>query len=128
MSSTLVHTPSREPMKSLMAMAAEAEDSGAVLNASVFGGFPQADIPHLALSSVVVCDRRTAQGELLLARILDQAWENRAGFLFHPEPLEAQVARAKSLAGGPIIRADQVTVRGVKLPYQKFNRNPHGGV
>jgi microcystin degradation protein MlrC len=87
-------------------MAAEAEDAGAVLNASVFGGFPQADIPHLALSSVVVCDGKTAEGEVLLARILDQAWEQREGFLFHPEPLSAQVARAKSLDGGPIILAD----------------------
>jgi microcystin degradation protein MlrC len=110
MSSTLVHTPSREPMKSLMAMAAAAEDSGAVLNASVFGGFPQADIPHLALSAVVVCDGKTAEGEVLLARILDQAWEQRAGFLFHAEPLAVQVARAKGLAedgqAGPIILAD----------------------
>ena len=106
MSSTLVHTPSREPMKSLMAMAAQAEDTGAVLNASVFGGFPQADIPHLALSAVAVCDGRTAEGELLLARILDQAWEKREGFLFHPEPLADQIARAKTLEGGPIILAD----------------------
>jgi microcystin degradation protein MlrC len=106
MSSTLVHTPSREPMKTLMAMAAEAEDSGAVLNASVFGGFPQADIPHLSLSSVIVCDGATARGELLLARILDEAWERREGFLFHAEPLAAQVARAKTLEGHPIILAD----------------------
>ncbi|HTX48020.1 MAG TPA: M81 family metallopeptidase [Caulobacteraceae bacterium] len=106
MSSTLVHTPSREPMKSLMAMAAEAEETGAVLNASVFGGFPQSDIPHLSLSAVVVCDRRAADGELLLARILDRAWEHRAGFLFHPEPLAEQVARAKTLDGGPIVLAD----------------------
>jgi microcystin degradation protein MlrC len=106
MSSTLVHTPSREPMKSLMAMAAAAENSGAVLNASVFGGFPQADIPHLALSAVAVCDGKTAEGELLLARILDAAWERREGFLFHPEPLADQIARARTLDGGPIILAD----------------------
>ncbi len=106
MSSTLVHTPSREPMKSLMALASEAEDTGAVLNASVFGGFPQADIPHLCLSSVIVCDGKTAEGEVLLARILDLAWERREGFLFHPEPLAAQLARARTLEGGPIILAD----------------------
>jgi microcystin degradation protein MlrC len=106
MSSTLVHTPAREPMKSLMAMANEAEDSGAVLNAAVFGGFPQSDIPHLALSAVVTCDGRTSEGQVLLARILDQAWERREGFLFHKEPLAAQVARAKSLEAGPIVMAD----------------------
>jgi microcystin degradation protein MlrC len=106
MSSSLVHTPSREPMKTLMGMANQAEDSGEVLNASVFGGFPQADIPHLALSSVIVCDRRTAEGEVLLNRILDAAWEKREGFLFHPEPLSVQVARAKSYAEGPVVMAD----------------------
>lgn len=106
MSSTLAHTPSREPMKSLMGLANAAEDSGEVLNASVFGGFPQADIPHLALSCVIVCDRKTADGEVLLNRILDRAWDRRAEFLFKAEPLPAQVARAKLLDGGPIILAD----------------------
>ena len=106
MSSSLVHTPSREPMKTLMGMANQAEDTGQVLNASVFGGFPQADIPHLALSSVIVCDKRTAEGEILLNKILDTAWEKREGFLFHPEPLSVQVARAKSLEGGPVVMAD----------------------
>lgn len=106
MSSSLVHTPSREPMKTLMGMANQAEDGGQVLNASVFGGFPQADIPHLALSSVIVCDKRTAEGEILLNKILDAAWEKREGFLFHPEPLSVQVARAKSYAEGPVVMAD----------------------
>lgn len=106
MSSTLMHTPSREPMKSLMGLANEAEDGGVVLNASVFGGFPQADIPHLALSSVFVCDGRTAEGETILNRILDRAWERRAEFLFRPETLAAQVGHAKSLKGGPIVMAD----------------------
>lgn len=106
MSSSLVHTPSREPMMTLMGMANAAEDSGQMLNASVFGGFPQADIPHLALSSVIVCDKRTAEGEILLNRILDTAWEKREGFLFHPEPLSVQVARAKAFDGGPVVMAD----------------------
>ena len=39
-------------------------------------------------------------------RILDTAWQKREGFLFHPEPLSVQVARAKSLSGGPIVMAD----------------------
>ena len=106
MSSTLVHTPAREPMRSLMALSTEAEESGRVLNASVFGGFPQADIAHLGLSSVIVCDGQTAEGQIILHRILDQAWREREGFLFHPEPLGVQVARAKSLVGGPVIMAD----------------------
>jgi len=69
MTSTLVHTPSHQPMKDIMDMAIAAEASGAVLNASVFGGFPHADVPHLSCSAVIVCDRRTDEGRALLDRL-----------------------------------------------------------
>lgn len=106
LTSSLVHTPSRQPMKDIMDMANVAEDSGQVLNASVFGGFPQADIPHLSCSAVVVCDKRTAEGEILLNRLLDMAWDRRQAFLYKGAPLAEQVAGAKRLDGGPIILAD----------------------
>src|SRR5262245_32556495 len=48
LTSTLAHTPSRQPMKDVMDIAMAAERTGTVLNASVFGGFPQSDIPHLS--------------------------------------------------------------------------------
>ncbi|MBL8673691.1 MAG: M81 family metallopeptidase [Rhodospirillales bacterium] len=106
LTSSLVHTPSRQPMKDIMDMANQAEDTGAVLNASVFGGFPQADIPHLSCSAVIVCDKRTAEGEILLNRLLDTAWERREAFLYKGEKLSTQVARAKALDGGPVVLAD----------------------
>src|SRR5690242_10231680 len=107
MSSSLVHTPSREPMKTLMGMANQAEDTRQGLNASVFGGFPQADLPHLAPSSVLACDQRSAEAEILLNGILDTAWEEPGGFLFPPGALSVQVARARSLQGdGPVVMAD----------------------
>lgn len=108
MSSTLSHTPSRPPMKPIMDAAIAAEASGEVLNASVFGGFPHADIPHLCLSAVVVCDGQTAPGQRLLARLLDAAWEKRAEFLYHGESLAQQVGRAKGLARGqgPVLLVD----------------------
>jgi microcystin degradation protein MlrC len=93
-------------MKDIMDMANAAEDGGAVLNASVFGGFPQADIPHLSCSAVVVCDRRTSEGELLLARLLDLAWDRREAFLYKGEDLSKSIARARTLEGGPIILVD----------------------
>ena len=87
MTSTLVHTPSRQPMKDIMDMAMAAEASGAVLNASVFGGFPHADIPHISCSAVIVCDRRTDEGQALLDRLLGMAWDRRASFLYEGAPL-----------------------------------------
>jgi microcystin degradation protein MlrC len=106
MTSTLVHTPSRQPMKDVMDMAMAAEQSGAVLNASVFGGFPHADIPHISCSAVIVCDRKTDQGRVLLDRLLGMAWERRAAFLYQGAPLASQIAHARTLGEGPIILVD----------------------
>jgi len=106
MTSTLVHTPSRQPMKDVMDMAIAAETSGAVLNASVFGGFPHADIPHISCSAVVVCNRRTDEGQALLDRLLDLAWDRRETFLYRGAPLASQVAHARALGEGPIVLVD----------------------
>lgn len=106
MTSTLVHTPSRQPMKDVTDMAMAAEKSGAVLNASVFGGFPHADIPHISCSSVIVCDRRTDQGRALLDRLLGMAWERREAFLYTGAPLASQIAHARTLGEGPIVLVD----------------------
>ena len=106
MTSTLVHTPSRQPMKDVMDMAMAAEASGAVLNASVFGGFPHADIPHTSLSTVVVCDRQADAGRALRDRLLAMAWERREDFLYRGAPLAGQVAHARSLGDGPIVLVD----------------------
>ncbi len=106
MTSTLVHTPSRQPMKDIMDMAMAAEASGTVLNASVFGGFPHADIPHISCSAVIVCDRRTDEGQVLLDRLLGMAWDRRASFLYEGAPLASQIAHAKTLGDGPIVLVD----------------------
>ena len=73
-----------------MDMAIAAEAAGEVLNASVFGGFPQADIPHLGLSAVIVHDARRAGGEAparCATACWRMAWERREDFLYHGEPL-----------------------------------------
>jgi microcystin degradation protein MlrC len=106
MTSTLVHAPSRQPMKDVMDMAMAAEASGAVLNASVFGGFPHSDIPHISLSAVIVCDRSPAAGHALRDRLLAMAWARRADYLYNGAPLAGQVAHARTLSEGPIVLVD----------------------
>jgi microcystin degradation protein MlrC len=106
MTSTLVHAPSRQPMKDIMDMAIAAETSGAVLNASVFGGFPHADIPHISCSAVIVCDRHADEGRVLLERLLGMAWERRAAFLYTGAPLAEQIAHSRTLGEGPIVLVD----------------------
>ena len=106
MTSTLEHTPSRQPMKDVMDMAIAAEARGAVLNASVFGGFPHADIPHISCSAVVVGDRNSDNGRALLDHLLDMAWQRREAFLYKGAPLAGQIARARALGDGPIVLVD----------------------
>jgi len=106
MTSTLVHTPSRLPMKEIMDLAIAAETRGTVLNASVFGGFPHADIPHISCSAVMVCDGQVDAGRALLDRLLDMAWATRKDFLYEGAPLASQIAHAKTLGEGPIILVD----------------------
>ena len=106
LTSTLEHTPARQPMKDVMDMAIDAERRGIVLNASVLGGFPQSDIPHLSCSAIVVCDGDTTRGRMLLDRMLDLAWQRRAEFLYKGAPLASQIAHARTLTEGPVILVD----------------------
>ena len=101
-------SPAQHPMKDVMDMAVAAEADGSVLNASVFGGFPYADIPHVSLSAVVVSpdDDGDGNGSRLLDGLLALAWAHRDGFVYTPEPLEDAVAFAGSLDSGPVVLAD----------------------
>jgi microcystin degradation protein MlrC len=84
--------PNRELQQRVMQM----ESEGA-LAASLFTGFPHADVKNAGLSVVVVADGDTAQAERWREELLDFAWRERQAFVYAPEPLEDSVARAKSL-------------------------------
>src|SRR5690606_5800656 len=103
----LRQTPALQPMKDIMDRAMAAEANGEVLNASVFGGFPLADIPHVGLSIVLVVDKsKREQGLLLLDELSELAWARRDDFIFPAEPLSDSIAAAKQLAEGPIVLVD----------------------
>ena len=99
-----VHAPSRPPMQSIMDRARAAEAGGEVMLASVFGCFPLADIEHVGISAVVVGPRDRA--ERLTFDLMQEAWDNREGFIFEIEPMEQSLARAATLTGGPVVLVD----------------------
>jgi microcystin degradation protein MlrC len=106
-------TPSRQPMKDIMDSAITAEANGEVLNASVFGGWPLADIPHVGLHGVVVADRSKVDvAEVLLKRLMSKAWDRRDDFFFAIEPVKESILRAKKINEGPIVLADHGDVAG----------------
>jgi microcystin degradation protein MlrC len=90
------------PNQELQAMCAGWEKSGRALAASLFVGFPHADISQAGLSAVVCTDNDKADAWRMVNELLDFAWKARQDFVFKTEPLEASVARAKRLGeGGP---------------------------
>ena len=106
-------TPSRQPMKDIMDRAIAAEASGEVLNASVFGGWPLADISHVGVHSVIVCDRaEIAAGEALTDELTAKIWNRRDDFFFAIEPVDVSISRAKTMTDGPIVLADHGDVAG----------------
>ena len=95
----------RSPNKELQEMAAAMERDGEALLASLFTGFPHADVSQAGLSAVVVTDNDPIKAQTLVTRLLDAAWAAREAFLFQTEPLPDSIARAKQL-DGPVILLD----------------------
>jgi microcystin degradation protein MlrC len=95
-----------EPMKTMQAMCRAEERDPAILAASVFGGFPMADIPEAGLSAVVVADGDQAKAEAACGRLLDAAWARKDDFIYEHQPLEEAVRRARDLKEGPIVLLD----------------------
>jgi microcystin degradation protein MlrC len=88
------------PNKDLQALCATWEASGRALAASLFVGFPHADVPMAGLSAVVVTDNDPDAAQAMVDELLSVAWNARREFIFDIEPLEASVRRARSL-GAP---------------------------
>jgi microcystin degradation protein MlrC len=98
------------PNKELQHRCAAMNAEGA-LAASLFTGFPHADITNAGLSAVVVTDGDRELAERLRDELLDRAWVEREAFVYQIEPLENSVARAKAIpappAGeGPVVLLD----------------------
>jgi microcystin degradation protein MlrC len=98
------------PNKELQQRAAAMGGEGALV-ASLFTGFPHADIRNAGLSAVVVTDGDRNLAGRLRDELLRQAWDEREAFVYRIEPLAQSVARARAMprptAGeGPIVLLD----------------------
>ncbi|MEQ8250233.1 MAG: M81 family metallopeptidase [Oceanibaculum nanhaiense] len=112
LSQTLRQGTDDEPMKSLIAMTRAAEARPGVMAASVFGGFPMADIRDAGTSIITVTDGDAAQARAVCDEIGEAAWKARESFIYQHEPLEQAVARAKVLTEGPVLLLDHADNTG----------------
>jgi microcystin degradation protein MlrC len=98
--------PNKELQHRCAAMSAEG-----ALAASLFTGFPHADIANAGLSAVVVTDGDRKLAEELRDELLGRAWVEREAFVYRIEPLPQSVARAKAMppgqpGEGPVVLLD----------------------
>jgi microcystin degradation protein MlrC len=98
--------PNRELQERCAAMSGE----GALI-ASLFTGFPHADIANAGLSAVIVTDGDKDLAGRLRDELLDRAWVEREAFVYKIEPLRTALARAQAMpqpspGEGPIILLD----------------------
>lgn len=98
-----------EPNKALQQRVVELESDGETL-ASLFTGFPHADIHDAGLSCVTVTNNDAAQAQAIRDELLDQAWDGREAFVYEIEPLADSLGRAREAArregDGPVIILD----------------------
>ena len=93
------------PNREIQDRARQMERQGA-LCASLFVGFPHADIPYAGVSSVVVTDGDPELARRYCDELLDMAWQSRAQFVYRPEPLEKSIALAASMRARPVVLLD----------------------
>lgn len=80
------------------------------LGASLFTGFPHADIYDAGLSVVVITDADAEKAAAHATDLLDSAWQDREKFVYDIEPLATSMQRAAQAAEepgeGPVIILD----------------------
>ncbi|MGD8384881.1 MAG: M81 family metallopeptidase, partial [Lysobacterales bacterium] len=94
------------PNKQLQERVAAMETNGEAMIATLFTGFPHADIRNAGLSACVVTDGDAGKAQALCDELLAFAWENREAWVYKIEPLDASMARAKSVTEGPVVLLD----------------------
>lgn len=112
LSQTLKQGTDDEPMRSLIEMTREAEAQPGILAASVFGGFPMADIQEAGTSVIIVADGDREKADAVRDDIAKRVWASRETFIYQHEPLEQAVARAKTLTDGPVLLLDHADNTG----------------
>lgn len=99
-------TIDRDPMRTLIARAHELEAMPRVLNVTVAGGFPPADVPEAGLSVLVTTDGDPSLAQALAEELGQLAWELREGFLGGVSSWEEASRAIREIRSGPLVLVD----------------------
>lgn len=94
------------PMRKLIDRAWEIEKDPKVISASVFGGFPFADVAHLGFSTMVYTNNDPALARKYARELAKMGWDMHDRWLVHPTPVKEAVKQAIEAKEGPVILAD----------------------
>ncbi|MDG1198247.1 MAG: M81 family metallopeptidase [Actinomycetota bacterium] len=93
------------PMGPLIDAARNYEKEG-LLAASIFGGFPLADISEAGMSAVTISNGNLQRANDARDALLESAWNYRHEFIFDSLPIEETIDGVKNLNGSPILLLD----------------------
>ena len=96
----------REPMRSLMRLAREAEKSPGLLSVSVVAGFPYADVPKMGPAIIAVADADRSAAQLVAEDLAYRMWEARRELFVECPPPEEAVRLALSSDRRPAVLVD----------------------
>ena len=94
------------PMSEVIDLAHEAEGRPGILNVTVAGGFPFADIADCGASVAVTADRDRELAASTAREIAEAIWERREQFRVRLTPLSEAIGHALETGEGPVLLAD----------------------
>lgn len=94
------------PMQEIISLAHEIEARPGILNVTVAGGFPFADIGHCGASVVVTADEDEELAASAATEIAQTIWDRRDEFRLELTPLAEAIEYALESGRGPVILAD----------------------
>ncbi len=96
----------RPPMRILLDEAEQFEGDPRVLDVTIAGGFPPADVPEAGLSVLVTTDGEPELAQEIADHLATLAWEHRHGFLGGVASWEEAAEAIRSLRRGPLVLVD----------------------
>jgi len=94
------------PMKALIEKAHEIEKDGNVINVTVAGGYPYADVEDAGMSFLVTTNGDRELAEEKAEELARMAWKMRREFLADVVPVREAIEEALKVKEGPVVLAD----------------------
>jgi microcystin degradation protein MlrC len=95
-----------DPMRSIIERAIRIEDAPEVINVTVAGGFPPADVEEGGFSVIVTTDEDLALARTLAMDLANFAWKQRDGFLGGVSTWDEASAALRAIEAGPLVLVD----------------------